>query len=63
MTVAANDGAISVFRVWRATNLKGLPVRIAGTSDGTPVTVTLSKVKQGPVPNDLFQPPAGFTMP
>jgi hypothetical protein len=61
VTVAANDGSVSVFRVWRAMDLKGLPVRIAGASDGTPLTLTLSKVKLEAVPNDLFQPPAGFT--
>jgi hypothetical protein len=61
VTVAANDGSVSVFRVWRATDLKGLPIRIAGASDGTLVTLTLSKVKLEAVPIDLFQPPAGFT--
>ena len=61
VTIAANDGSASVFRVWRATDLKGLPVRISGASDGTPVTLTLSKIKLEAMPNDLFQPPAGFT--
>jgi hypothetical protein len=61
VTVAANDGSVSAFRVWRATDLKGLAVRIAGVSDGTPLTLTLSKIKLEVVPNDLFQPPAGFT--
>ena len=61
VTVAANDGSVSVFRVWRATDLKGLAVRVAGVSDGTPLTLTLSKVKLEAVPSDLFQPPAGFT--
>lgn len=61
VTVTADDGSASVFRVWRATDLKGLPVRISGASDGTPVTLTLSKVRLEAVPNDLFQPPNGFT--
>ena len=61
VTVAADDGSASVFRVWRATDLKGLPVRISGASDGTPVTLTLSKARLEAVPNDLFQPPNGFT--
>jgi hypothetical protein len=61
VTVTADDGSASAFRVWRATDLKGLPVRISGASDGTPVTLTLSKVRLEAVPNDLFQPPAGFT--
>jgi hypothetical protein len=61
VTVAADDGSASVFRVWQAPDLKGLPVRISGASDGTPVTLTLSKVRLEAVPNDLFQPPNGFT--
>jgi len=61
VTVAANDGSASVFQVWRATDLKGLPVRIAGASDGTLVTLTLSKARLEPLPADLFQPPNGFT--
>lgn len=61
VTVAADDGSASVFHVWRATDLKGLPIRISGASDGTPVTLTLSKFRLETVPNDLFQPPNGFT--
>ncbi len=61
VTVAADDGSASVFRVWRATDLKGLPVRVSGASDGTPVTLTLSRVRLEAVPSDLFQPPSGFT--
>ncbi len=61
VTVTADDGSASVFRVWRATDLKGLPVRISGASDGTPVALTLSKARLETVSNDLFQPPSGFT--
>jgi len=61
VTVAVDDGSASVFHVWRATDLKGLPIRISGAADGTPVTLTLSKVRLEAVPNDLFQPPNGFT--
>ena len=59
-TVAASDGSLTVFRLWRATDLKGLPVRITCASDGTPLTLTLSKVRLEAVPDDLFLPPNGF---
>lgn len=59
-TVAASDGAITGFRLWRATDLNGLPVRITRASDGPPLTLTLSKFRLEAVPDDLFQPPTGF---
>jgi hypothetical protein len=58
--VAADDGSASAFRVWRARDLKGLPVRISGASDGLAVTLTLTKVRLETLPADLFQPPSGF---
>ena len=51
----------TVFRVWRAADLKGLPLRIQCPSGGVPLTLTLSKVSLEAVPNDLFLPPNGFT--
>ena len=61
VTVTASDGVVTVFRVWRATDLKHLPIRIQCPSGGVPLTLTLSKVSLGAVPNDLFLPPNGFT--
>jgi hypothetical protein len=61
VTVTASDGVATVFQVWRATDLKGLPLRIQCPSGGVPLTLTLSKVRLGAVPNDLFLPPNGFT--
>jgi hypothetical protein len=61
VTVTASDGVATIFRVWRATDLKGLPFRIQCPSGGVPLTLTLSKVNLGAVPNDLFLPPNGFT--
>jgi hypothetical protein len=61
VTVTASDGVTTIFRVWRATDLKGLPLRIQCPSGGVPLTLTLSKVRLGAVPNDLFLPPNGFT--
>ena len=60
-TVTASDGVATAFRVWRATDLKGLPLRIQCLSGGVPLTLTLSKVRLEAVPNDLFLPPNGFT--
>jgi hypothetical protein len=59
-TVAASDGSVVGFRLWRATDLSGLPVRITRASDGLPMTLTLSKVRLEPLPEDLFLPPNGF---
>jgi hypothetical protein len=61
VTVTASDGLATVFRVWRATDLKGLPLRIQLPSGGVPLTLTLSKVRLGDIPSDLFLPPNGFT--
>ena len=61
VTVTASDGVPTFFQVWRATDLKGLPLRIECPSNGLPVTLTLSKVRVEAVPNDLFLPPNGFT--
>jgi hypothetical protein len=61
VTVTASDGVATVFRVWRAMDLKGLPLRIQCPSGGVPLTLTLSKVRLEAVPNDLFVLPNGFT--
>ena len=59
-TVAASDGSVTGFRLWRAADLNGLPLRITRASDGSPLTLTLSKVRLETLPDDLFQPPNGF---
>ena len=59
-TVMASDGSVTGFRLWRATDLNGFPVRITRASDGPPLTLTLSKVRLETVPDDLFLPPNGF---
>ena len=61
VTVTASDGATTFFQVWRARDLNALPLRIACPSNGLPMTLTLSKVRLGAVPDDLFLPPNGFT--
>ena len=59
-TVLASDGSITGFRLWRATDLNGFPVRITRASNGTPLTLTLSKIRLETLPEDLFLPPNGF---
>jgi hypothetical protein len=60
-TVTASDGSVTTFRLWRAADLKDLPLRVTCTSIGTPLTLTFSKARLESLPNDLFQPPSGFT--
>jgi hypothetical protein len=58
--VTATDGSITGFRLWRAPDLKGLPLRIVCTSGGMPMTLTLSKPHLEKLPDDLFLPPSDF---
>jgi hypothetical protein len=59
--VWSSDGAATVLYVWRATDLKGVPLRITGATPGTPLALNISKVRMESPPNDLFLPPDGFT--
>ncbi len=61
VTVTAADGAATVYRVWRAKDLQGIPLRITCPSDGVSGTFTLSKVRLETVPDDAFLPPNSFT--
>lgn len=61
VTVTAADGTATTLRVWRATDLKGLALRISNTSDAVPLTLTLSNVQLGSLPVEAFMPPSGFT--
>ena len=61
VTVAGSDGSATVCRLWRATDLKGLPVRITCAWNGRPFTLTLSKARLESMPEDLFLPPRDFT--
>jgi hypothetical protein len=59
--VILSDGAETVFQVWRAMDLKGMPLRITGSAGGTPLSVGFSKIRLETPPNDLFLPPSDFT--
>jgi hypothetical protein len=61
VTVKAADGTATLFRVWRAADLHGFPLRVTCPSTGAPLTLTLSKVRLETVPNELFLPPSSFT--
>jgi hypothetical protein len=61
VTITAIDGTATVFRAWRAPDLRGLPLRITCPSTGTLLTLTLSNAKLQTMPNDLFLPPTSFT--
>jgi hypothetical protein len=59
--VCSSDGTATVLCVWRATDLKGVPLRITGAPPGTPPALNFSKVRMESPPDDLFLPPDGFT--
>ncbi len=59
--VIASDGTETAVQVWRAVELKGMPVRIACSVRGEPRTLTLSKIRLERPPDDVFLPPADFT--
>jgi len=54
------EGATNRFEVLRATDLKGLPVRIEGVNN-TGFILTLSKVRFEQPSASVFSPPNGFT--
>jgi hypothetical protein len=58
--IQMSDAGTAVFQVWRATELKGLPVQISSATE-PPVTLALSKIRLETPPADLFTVPDGFT--
>jgi hypothetical protein len=60
-TVQRSDGSGVGFQVWRATDLGGLPMRIATVTNAAPLTLSLSRVRLEPMPPEVFAVPNGFT--
>lgn len=61
VSVSASDGSTVVFRVWRATDLNNLPIRIDSMSAPGSYSVTLSKVRLEQLSADVFQLADGYT--
>jgi hypothetical protein len=59
--VESSDGSKTPFQVWRASDLKGAPLRIASAAPGRPVLVSFSKFRFEAPSSRLFVPPEGFT--
>ncbi len=57
---ASDDGSSAQFRVWRATDLKGLPVRIVTAATRRPLTLVCSSFRLQAPASRLFAPPDGF---
>jgi hypothetical protein len=60
-TVQRSDGSSVAFEVWRATDLAGFPMQITSANNSAPLTLSLSKVRVGPVRPEVFAVPDGFT--
>jgi hypothetical protein len=59
--VQMSDGSTAILQLWRAGDLKGLPVEISWSGPAPPLTLTFSKIRLEPPPADLFALPDGFT--
>jgi hypothetical protein len=61
VAVTGSDGSTTSLRVWRAADLKGLPVQIAMQPDLAKPVFHLSKIHQATPSPEIFVAPAGFT--
>lgn len=46
--------------IWRSATQGDLPIRVQTTNDPANLTLTLSRVRPGPAPKELFEIPSGF---
>lgn len=56
-----NDGSATLFQVWRAMDLKAIPVQVNTATNVPPSTIVLSKLRLESLSEGLFAPPEGFT--
>lgn len=61
VTFTTGDGVSSTYEVWRAAELRDLPVQIVSTNMGRQEVTSLSKVQLAPPPREVFSPPSSFT--
>jgi hypothetical protein len=59
--VQSSDGSKTPFRVWRASDLQEIPLRVATTAVGRSMVLNLSKVRIETPAARLFVPPDSFT--
>jgi hypothetical protein len=60
-TVVSSEGAVAVFEVLQAPDVKGLPLRIASPAESASLALNLSNLRVAAPAADLFQVPASFT--
>jgi hypothetical protein len=61
VTVSSDDGSTTALRVWRASDLKGMPVEIAIQPDLERPALRLSKIRPASPGPEMFTAPDGFT--
>jgi len=61
VTISTGEGLPETCTVWRATDLKGLPLSIISGTNPVPFKLHLSKVRLEQPSAELFRPPEGFT--
>ena len=61
-TVKKDDGGSASFELLRATDLKGVPLKISSGTNSIPLTITLAKIRLESPGAEVFAPPDGFTM-
>ena len=59
--VSASDGAPVAFEVWRAVDSERFPMRVSTATKFAQITLQCFKLQLAPQPDDVFQPPEGFT--
>jgi hypothetical protein len=59
--VSSDDGSTAAFQLWRCTDLKEFPIRIAASSNSTSSVLSFSQIRLEVPASDLFLPPESFT--